>query len=97
MARTPIFVTPRAVRAFHQKVKHAGIEMAAYLCVSVDSNGQKASSIGTSYDPKVEECFEADGVLVVVRFDELNIFRGAIVDYDESIYLSSFSIRVPPS
>jgi hypothetical protein len=87
-------VTPVAVRVFREAMARHGLREPAYLCLGLRADGRRYADLGESYDPATERCFPADGILVVVRIDQLDQFRGAVVDFQEGLYGTGFLIRL---
>jgi Fe-S cluster assembly iron-binding protein IscA len=95
---TPLSLTPAAAAKFRRILSEHDFPEVVYLLVGIHTDGERAgkkrADIAPSFHPTEECCFESQGVQVVVRLDHLEQMRGAIVDYQDSIFGSGFSIRL---
>jgi len=92
--RRPVRVTAEAARVFREAVRRYGLPEPAYLCVGLRPDGTTYADVGESYDPAVERCYDADGIRVVVRHDQLGRMRGTTIDYREGLWGSGFVVRL---
>jgi Fe-S cluster assembly iron-binding protein IscA len=91
---SPVRVTPEAARVFRQAVAQVPIKGPAYLCVGLRPDGSKYADVGESYDRTKERCFEEAGIRVVVRIDQIEQMRGAVVEFRDGLYGRGFVIRL---
>jgi Fe-S cluster assembly iron-binding protein IscA len=91
---SPVRVTPEAARVFLQAVSQTPIKGPAYLCVGLRPDGSKYADVGESYDRAKERCFESAGIRVVVRIDQIEEMRGAVVEFRDGLYGRGFAIRL---
>lgn len=95
--KTPVHVTPAMARAFEALVASLDSRQEPYLLVGIrtDVPGNiKIAELVTNYDYHTEECFESNGVFVIVQRNQLALMRGAVVDYKDSLFGKGILIRL---
>jgi len=92
---TPVHITPAAIRAYRQVLVDANISEKNYLFVGIRPDGiSKFIDVIIAYDRREEMCFDSGDIEVVIRRDQLNVLRGALVDFKDSLISKGFLIRL---
>jgi Fe-S cluster assembly iron-binding protein IscA len=91
--RPVVRITAEAARAFHEAIARHEVRT-PYLCLGLRADGRKTADLGESYDSTQERCFEVDGIQVIIRIDQLDQLRGAVVDFQDGLYGKGFIIRL---
>jgi hypothetical protein len=92
---TPIYVTPAMVRAYATMVQQLNLGFNPFLFVGFRADGTKFADFIADYDRLVECMFRSNGISIVIRKDQRERLRGAVVDYKNSVFAKGVVIRLP--
>src|SRR5262245_45165209 len=94
-----IAVTPKAVESITQILKEQGIAETWYLRVRVVPGGccgfMHKLDLDTEISPSTDHIFESGGIKVVILKRQVEMLRGAKVDYGEDREKQGFIIKNP--
>jgi Fe-S cluster assembly iron-binding protein IscA len=91
----PIKVTKAMAKEFRSMVREMDLETSPFLFVGFRDDGRKGADLVLRYDPSIEQSFTSNGIKMVVRKDQLERLRGAIVDFKCSAFAKGIVIRLP--
>lgn len=92
--KSPIYVTRAMAMFFVELVgEHLNVE-GPYLFIGLRETGEKYVDLLVSYNRLRERCFESNGVRVVIRKDQVDQLRGAVVDYKNSVFARGMVIKL---
>ncbi len=92
--KCPVLVTPAMFTAFRSFVKQHGVTVQAHLALEIRPDGTKAASIAMTYYAAREEQFDSNGVSVLIPRAQVDRFRGAIVDYQSTVFGTGIVVRL---
>lgn len=90
----PICVTPAMVQAYDAFVKQFKLDNRPLLAIGLRTDGTKYAEFSADYDRDNECTFESHGITLVIRKDQLEDLRGAIVDYKDTVFAKGVMIRL---
>ena len=92
---TPVYVTPAMVAAYESIVEQLKLDFQPFLVISLRDDGTKHADFAPDYDRRLECTFESNGISLVIRKDQRERLRGAVVDYKDSVFAKGVVIRLP--
>ncbi len=92
---TPVFVTNAMVVAFGRMIEEMKLDFHPLLSVGLHPDGARFASFVDGFDDRIECSFQSNGITVVVRKDQRELLRGAIVDYSDTEFLKTVVLRMP--
>jgi len=97
---TPVHITLLAASSIWTAIgQPPNDEVLPFLFIGIHTNGEnigkKYACVTTGFDPRIERCFKSNGVYVVIRRDQLDQMRGAIVGYQCSVFGTGLTIALP--
>ena len=90
----PVKVTPAMAAAFRSMTEEMKLDYHPLLWIGF-RNGAKVADVVPECDPQTELTFAFNGVVVVVRKDQVERLRGGVVDYQSSAFATGVVIRLP--
>jgi hypothetical protein len=92
---TPVRVTPAMASAYGSIVKQLNLDFQPFLVIGLREDGTKHADFAPDYDRQLECMYESNGIALVIRKDQLDQLRGAIVDYRDTVFAKGIVIRLP--
>jgi hypothetical protein len=91
----PIKVTPAMAEACRSMAREMNLDFTPLLFVGFRDDAAKGVAFVRDYDARIEQSFTSNGVTVVVRRDQLERLRGAVVDFKTSAFDTGIAFRLP--
>lgn len=91
---TPVYVTPAMVEAYYSIIKQLKLDFQPYLVIGIRPDGTKYADFIPNFDRRLECTFKSSGISIVIRKDQRERLRGAIVDYKDTVFAKGLVIRL---
>lgn len=75
--------------------RRVGVELRPMLSVGLRPDGGRTAHAVLTHDPHTEQVFTSNGVSVVIRRDQLEQLRGAVIGFKSSAFATGVVIRLP--